>query len=64
MLTGKELGHILKKAQDFGALTTKWEKEFLPSIVRQKKSGKTLTSKQLEKLIGVITTIIVRAQQK
>ena len=59
MLTGNELGHALKKGQDFNALTD-WENKFFKSVVVQKKRGKALTNKQLAKLIQILTELANR----
>lgn len=59
MLTGNELGHALKKGQDFNALTD-WENKFFKSVVAQKKRGKALSDKQLAKLIQILTELANR----
>ncbi len=59
MLTGNELGHALKKGQDFNALTD-WENKFFKSVVSQKKRGKALSDKQLAVLIGILNELANR----
>lgn len=53
MLTGAELGHVYKKAQDFNALSD-YENKFMKSIVAQKKIGRTLTNKQLITIMKIL----------
>ena len=53
-LSGDDLYHVYKKADSFNALTSNFLKKFLPSIAKQKKMGKTLSSKQLESLVNVL----------
>lgn len=55
-LTGVELAHAQKKAEDFNALT-EWETKFLKSVVAQKKKGKTLSAKQILIVLRVLTTL-------
>ena len=63
MLTGNELGHALKKGQDFNALSD-WENKFFKSVVVQKKRGKVLSNKQLAKLIQILTELANRGAIK
>lgn len=56
MLTGSELAHALKKAQDFNVLS-EWENKFMKSIVAQKKRGKTLSAKQLVHVLKILRSI-------
>ena len=56
MLSGHELGHALKKGQDFNALSD-WENKFMKSIVAQKKRGKTLSNKQLVQVLKILVSI-------
>lgn len=51
-LSGDDLKHILKKGQDFNALS-EWETKFLKSIAAQKKRGKVLSDKQSAQLIKI-----------
>ena len=59
MLTGYELGRVLKKAQDFNSLPD-WENKFFTSIVMQKRRGKTLSMKQLPILINILNNLADR----
>ncbi len=59
MLTGNELGHALKKGQDFNALTD-WENKFLKSVSGQKKRGKALSPKQLAVIIRILINLADR----
>ena len=59
MLTGNELGHALKKGQDFNVLS-KWEENFLKSIVVQKKRGKALSAKQVSSIIKILISLADR----
>ena len=59
MLTGNELGHALKKGQDFNVLSD-WENKFYKSVVVQKKRGKALSNKQLAVLIDILTELANR----
>lgn len=52
-ITGDELRHILKKGEDFGKLND-WQTKFLKSIAAQKKRGKTLSDKQINRLIDTL----------
>lgn len=56
MLSGFELGHALKKGQDFNAFS-EWENKFMKSIVAQKKRGKTLSNKQLVQVLKILSNI-------
>jgi hypothetical protein len=59
MLTGGELGHALKKGQDFNALTD-WDNKFFKSVVVQKKRGKALSDKQLKIIVRILTDLADR----
>ena len=59
MLTGNELGHALKKGQDFNALSD-WDNKFFKSVVVQKKRGKALSAKQLSIIIRILTELADR----
>lgn len=59
MLTGDELGQILKKGQDFNALSD-WDNKFFKSVYMRKKWGKTLSDKQLATLIRIFTDLADR----
>ncbi len=59
MLSGTELGRIMKKGQDHNAFG-EWENKFFKSIVAQKKCGRVLSSKQLAKLITILTDLADR----
>lgn len=59
MLTGNDLGHALKKGQDFDALSD-WENKFFKSVVAQKKRGKALSTKQLSVIIRILTDLADR----
>ncbi len=59
MLTGSELGHALKKGQDFNVLS-EWDNKFFKSIVVQKKRGKALSTKQLAIMIRILTDLANR----
>ena len=52
-IPGYVIKHMLKKGEDFKAVND-WTRKFLNSISYQKKSGKTLTEKQLSYLIKVL----------
>lgn len=56
MLSGNELGHALKKGQDFNALSP-WDTNFFKGIVAQKKRGKALSQKQLTVIIRILTEL-------
>lgn len=56
MLSGYELGHALKKGQDFNAFSD-WENKFMKGIVAQKKRGKTLSNKQLAQVLKILANI-------
>ena len=53
-LSSDDLLHIYKKADSFNALSNKFMKQFIPSIVKQKKMGNVLSSKQMEALVRVL----------
>lgn len=57
MLTGAELFHFWEKGKAFKALS-EWEIKFLASVAKQKKRGKTLSSKQISKLISTLRSLI------
>lgn len=59
MLTGYELGHALKKAQDFNALD-EWSNKFFKSVFVQRKRGKALSAKQLSVLLRILTDLADR----
>ena len=59
MLTGNELGHALKKGQDFNVLSD-WDNKFFKSIVVQKKLGRALSAKQLAVIIRILTDLADR----
>ena len=59
MLTGNELGHALKKGQDFNVLSD-WDNKFFKSVVVQKKRGKALSAKQLAIIIRILTDLADR----
>ncbi len=63
MLTGNELGHALKKGQDFNILSD-WDNKFFKSVVVQKKRGKALSSKQLGVLIRILAELADRGAIK
>lgn len=56
-LTGDDIKHVIKKGEDFDILN-KWQDKFLKDIARQKKIGKTLTDKQLMKLVETLGVLI------
>lgn len=56
LLTGEELRKIRKKGEDFNILTD-WEIRFLKSIASQKKMGKTLSQKQLNRLLELLNNL-------
>lgn len=51
------LKHARKKGMDFGTLND-WEAKFLNSIAGQKRSGKTLTQKQLHRTAVILTKLV------
>lgn len=59
MLSGNELGHVLKKGQDFNVLSD-WDNKFFKSIVGQKKYGRTLSANQLTQLIRILRDLADR----
>lgn len=59
MLSGNELGHALKKGQDFNALSD-WDNKFFKSVVVQKKRGKTLSEKQTAIVLRILNDLADR----
>lgn len=57
MLTSADLFHFWDKAKVFKALNN-WEINFLASVANQKKRGKTLSLKQISKLITILRSLI------
>lgn len=57
-LSGAEISHMLKKAEDFGKVND-WEIKFLKSISVQKKRGRTLTDKQVELLVKILNHLVI-----
>ncbi len=56
MIAGSDLAIILKKSEDFKALSD-WDKKFFKSVTNQKKRGKTLSCKQLPILYRILTDL-------
>lgn len=56
-LSGSVIAHVLKKGSDFDVLND-WEMKFLKSIAAQKKKGKTLSDKQINRLIIIIENLV------
>ena len=52
-ISGDDLKYISIKAASFDVLN-KWESKFLTSIANQKKIGKVLSDKQIDKLIPLL----------
>ena len=59
MLTSIELDRARKKGEDFNALS-EWELNFMKGIVRQKKRGKVLTTKQLPVVLRILSMLADR----
>lgn len=59
MLTSIELDRARKKGEDFNALS-EWELNFMKGIVRQKKRGKVLTTKQLPVVVRILSMLADR----
>lgn len=56
-LPGDTIKHALKKGIDFDIFSD-WQKKFLTSLAQQKKRGKTLTDKQIKKLVECLILLV------
>lgn len=56
-LSGEDLRHAYNKASSYTDALTDWENDFLKNVSGRKKSGKTLTNKQITILVRVLNKI-------